>query len=71
MNGGSGWVDTVQLDQSAGSLEFGTDWTISLTSGSIVSQNAGELVLSDDADGVINVNDGSQINVTDIERVHW
>jgi Ca2+-binding RTX toxin-like protein len=71
VNGGSGWVDTVQLDQSAGSLEFGTDWTINLTSGSILSQNPGELVLSNDADGAISVSDGSQITLTDVERIHW
>jgi serralysin len=71
VNGGSGWVDTIQFDQSAGSLEFGTDWTVSLTSGSIVSQSANELILSDDADGVINVSDGSQISATDVERIQW
>ena len=71
MNGGTGWADTIQFDQSGGSLEFGTDWTLSLTSGSIVSQNADGLVLSNDADGVINVSDGSQISVTDVERIQW
>ena len=71
MNGGSGWTDTIQFDQSAGSMDFGTDWTLSLTSGSIVSQNADGLVLSNDADGVISVSDGSQISVTDIERIQW
>jgi Ca2+-binding RTX toxin-like protein len=71
MNGGSGWADTIQFDQSAGSMDFGTDWTLSLTSGSIVSQNADGLVLSNDADGVISVSDGSQISVTDVERIQW
>ena len=71
MNGGSGWTDLIQMDQSAGSMDFGTDWTLSLTSGSIVSQNADGLVLSNDADGVISVSDGSQISVTDIERIQW
>ena len=28
VNGGTGWMDTIQFDQSAGSLEFGTDWTV-------------------------------------------
>jgi Ca2+-binding RTX toxin-like protein len=71
VNGGSGWVDTIQLDQSAGSLQFGTDWTVDLTSGSIVSQGPNELVLSNDADGVISVSDGSQISATDIEHINW
>jgi Ca2+-binding RTX toxin-like protein len=71
VNGGVGWTDTIQFDQSAGSLEFGSDWTINLTQGSIVSQSANELVLSNDADGVISISDGSQISATDIERIHW
>ena len=71
INGGTSWTDTVQFDQSAGSMEFGTDWTLSLTSGSIMSQNADGLVLSNDADGVISVSDGSQISVSDIERIQW
>ena len=55
VNGGTGasWIDTVQLDQSLGSQQPGTDWTVTLTSGNIVSQGANELVLSDDADGTI------------------
>ena len=71
INGGTGWTDTIQFDQSGGSMNFGTDWTVSLTSGSIVSQGQNELVLSNDADGVIAVSDGSQISVTDVERIHW
>ena len=71
MNGGSGWVDTLQFDQSSGSLQFGTDWTLTLTSGSIVTQGPNELVLTNDADGTISVSDGSQIGVNDIERIQW
>ena len=38
VNGGTGsWIDAITLDQSAGSLQFGTDWTMTLTSGSIVT----------------------------------
>jgi hypothetical protein len=72
-NGGTGanWVDTIQLDQSLGSLQPGTDWTISLTSGNIVSQGANELVFSADADGSITFSDGSQMSFVDMERVQW
>jgi Ca2+-binding RTX toxin-like protein len=71
IDGGASWLDTLQFNQSGGAMQFGTDWTLSLTSGSIVTQNAGELILSADADGIISVSDGAQINVTDIERIHW
>ncbi len=69
--GGQSWLDTVQFDQSAGAMEYGTDWTLTLATGSIVSQTAGELILSTDAAGIISVTDGAQISVTDIERIHW
>jgi hypothetical protein len=73
VNGGSGgnWTDTIQLDQSLWSLQPGTDWTISLTSGTIVSQGPNELVFSADADGTINMADGSKVDFVDVERVQW
>jgi hypothetical protein len=37
IDGGANWPDTIQFDQSAGSMQFGVDWTINLTSGSIVT----------------------------------
>jgi len=67
---GDGWVDVIQLSDSAMSLgEFGTDWTIDLTSGSINSVDEGSVIFSDDASGHINLSDGSVINFTEIEQV--
>jgi Ca2+-binding RTX toxin-like protein len=72
VNGGTGsWIDTISLDQSNGALQFGADWTVSLTSGSIVSQTANLLTLSADADGTISFTDGSHIDFADVERVQW
>jgi Ca2+-binding RTX toxin-like protein len=70
INGGAGnsWVDAVQL-QGVGSI--GTDWTVTLSSGSITSNGANELLLSNDADGVISLADGSTLQLTDIERIQW
>ncbi len=71
IRGGAGdWTDTIQLNAGDGSLgEFGVDWTIELTEGSIVSADEDGVVFSDDADGVITLNDGSTIQFTDIEEV--
>ncbi len=71
ISGGAGdWTDTIQLNAEDGSLgEFGVDWTIELTEGSIVSADEDGFVFSDDADGVITLSDGSTINFTDIEGV--
>ncbi len=73
VHGGTGanWLDTIELDQSLGSLQPTSDWTISLTSGSIVSSGANDMVFSHDASGVINFADGSKIDFVEIERVHW
>ncbi|MBC7577703.1 MAG: calcium-binding protein, partial [Tardiphaga sp.] len=68
---GASWVDTISLDQSLGSLQPTTDWTIHLTSGSIVSSGAHDMALSNDASGVINFVDGSKIDFVEIEHVHW
>ena len=73
VQGGTGadWLDTIDLNQSLGSLQPTSDWTISLTSGSIVSSGANDMVFSHDASGVINFADGSKIDFVEIERVQW
>jgi trimeric autotransporter adhesin len=72
VNGGtSTWIDTIVLDQSGEPLQLGADWTVNLTSGSIVSQTANQITFSADADGTLNFTDGSHIDFVDIERVQW
>ncbi len=72
VNGGNGnWTDTIALDPSAGSLQLGADWTLTLSSGTIVSQTADEIMLSADADGFVAFADGSRMDFVDIERVQW
>ncbi len=71
---GASWTDTIELHDSSGGANlgtFGVDWTINLTEGSITSQDADSLTLSDDADGTITLQDGSSINFYDIERVEF
>ncbi|MDZ4790733.1 MAG: putative Ig domain-containing protein, partial [Hyphomicrobiales bacterium] len=74
VNGGVGgsWIDAIDLrggDGQANPGAFGTDWTLKLTQGSILSQDEEGLTLSDDADGLIMLDTGNQINFTDIERI--
>ena len=65
---GGGWTDTIQLQPDVGTLD--TDWTLVLESGSIVSQTADALVLSDDADGQIIIG-GETLNFDNVERIEW
>jgi Ca2+-binding RTX toxin-like protein len=72
VDGGTGsWLDTIDLNQAVEGLQFGTDWTVTLTTGNIVSQSQNLITLSKDADGTVNFTDGSTINFTDIERIQW
>jgi len=76
MHGGiaGGWTDVIQLTGSDGvgsAGVFGTDWTLQLTSGSIVSQDAYHITLSQDADGHIAFDSSNQITFTDMERIDF
>ena len=71
INGGGGdWPDTIQFSDGDSWLgEYGTDWTIELSEGSILSADEGGFTFSENADGIITLNDGSTIAFTDIEQV--
>ena len=70
--GGSGgdWTDVIQLQNEANAPNSG-DWTVSITSGSILQSTPDHLVLSDDAEGIISMTDGSEIIFEGIERIEW
>ena len=66
---GADWTDTIHL-QSAG--EFGSDWTVTLDPGASILEQADQfLQLSDDASGIIQFSDGSEIAFQGIERIDW
>jgi Ca2+-binding RTX toxin-like protein len=68
--GGGAWTDTIQFSDGVGSLgELGVDWTIDLTQGSITSSSEDGIELSDGADGIITLDDGSTIAFTDVEQI--
>ncbi len=68
--GGGGWTDTIQLADGETPLgDFGVDWTIELTEGSIISSDEEGIIFSEDSDGIITLSDGSTINFTDIDEV--
>ena len=69
---GGGWTDTIELTDAGGDLgTYGSDWTVSLTSGSIDAQDANSLTQGDDADGTITLADGSTLDFFEIERIEF
>ncbi len=68
--GSGGWTDTIQLGDGDSPLgEYGVDWTIEVTEGSIVSVDEDGITLSEDSDGVITLSNGSTIEFSDIEEI--
>ena len=70
--GGAGgdWTDVIQL-QNETNIPNSGDWTVTITSGSIVESTPDHLVLSEDAEGIISMTDGSEIIFEGIERIEW
>ena len=75
IDGGAGasWTDTIDLLQDGmdGTAlgEYGTDWIVSVSEGTIDNVGTNQIDLSDDADGTINLADGSTIEFQDVERI--
>ncbi|MCT4655399.1 MAG: Ig-like domain-containing protein, partial [Cohaesibacter sp.] len=72
-SGADSWTDVIELRDAAGgnNLDFGTDWTLTVTNGSILTQGEDSMTLSDDAVGTINFSDGSSIDFENVERIDW
>ncbi|CTQ55683.1 Hemolysin IA [Roseibium album] len=78
INAGSGvaWTDVIDLGGGPGITaagEYGTDWTVTVTNGSIdsVDTENGVIDLSQDTDGYIDFADGSQVIFADVEEIRW
>jgi len=67
---GGGWTDTIQL-QNADLSDVGDGWKVSLTTGSVQSDDGDMMTLSDDAAGTITLEDGTQIAFEGIERIEY
>ncbi|WP_417709381.1 cadherin domain-containing protein [Roseibium aggregatum] len=73
---GAGWTDVIDLGGGPGITSAGvyeTDWTVTITNGSIemTDTEGGRLDLSQDADGYIDFADGSRVNFSDVEEIRW
>ena len=71
---GGGWTDTVRLFDAEGGSDLGTygsDWTVTITQGSIDSVDEDSITLSQDSDGYVTLQDGSEFAFTDLERIEF
>ncbi|WP_422376319.1 cadherin domain-containing protein [Roseibium sp.] len=78
ISGGAGvaWTDVIDLGGGPGVTsagEYGTDWTVTITNGSIETTDTDGKVLelSQDADGYIDFADGSRVTFSDVEEIRW
>ncbi|WP_428651131.1 beta strand repeat-containing protein, partial [Roseibium sp.] len=73
---GTSWTDVIDLGGGPGVAsagEYGVDWTVTVTSGSIdaTDTSGGKITLSQDADGYIDFADGSRVTFNDVEEIRW
>ncbi len=70
-SGGSGWLDTVRLENADGDAPDAGSWSLTLRSGSIEEEAEGYIALSQDAAGTIQMDDGSQLVFDGVDRIEW
>ncbi|MFC6656385.1 beta strand repeat-containing protein [Roseibium salinum] len=73
---GTAWTDAIDLGGSSGTAsagDYGSDWTVTITDGSIMNTDTATNVmeLSQDADGYIDFSDGSRMTFSDVEEIRW
>ncbi|MEO1324698.1 MAG: hypothetical protein AAFV59_17025, partial [Pseudomonadota bacterium] len=70
IDGGAGWTDTIDLSGALGDdAVYGQDWTLTVTEGEVVSEDADSITLSDDASGFITLDNGETIDFSNIEQI--
>ncbi len=67
---GGGWCDTIDVTALGLKIEeFGSAWTFALTKGSLVAYDDHSVTFSADSDGILSLQDGTQVHFHQIERV--
>lgn len=78
ISGGAGgnWIDIIDLANAADGTQigaYGTDWSITMTEGTIENVDAanGEITLSQDVGGYIELADGGRVDFAEIEGIQY
>ena len=70
VDGGSGWTDTLDLSAATDNgMVYGDDWTVTLTEGAIVAEDADMITLTDDAAGLIEFENGDTLDFQNIDQI--
>jgi hypothetical protein len=72
-SGSDSWTDTIQLRTATGGddLDYGSDWTLTVSHGTYQVNGDETIDLSDGAEGIITFSDGSSIEFENIEKIEW
>ena len=71
LNGGRGNDFFVFQEDGSNIGDLGSDWTVAVNNGAIEAQGANSIDLSDDASGIITLQDDSEIDFQNMERIEW
>ncbi|MEM7236692.1 MAG: cadherin domain-containing protein [Pseudomonadota bacterium] len=69
VQGGAGWIDAIEVEDFSIST-LGSDWTVTLDAGEILSQDPETLFLSENAAGQIDLSDGTRIEFSEISQIY-
>jgi Ca2+-binding RTX toxin-like protein len=72
IHGGTGasWTDTMVVESVPGATP-GSGWSVELSVGSVVESTANSATLTDDSEGTLTLEDGTQIEFDGIEVINW
>ena len=70
-DGGSGWTDTVQLEDVGGGPDAGAGWTLTTEEGYTVDADGSGLTFEGEASGTITLQDGSKLDFNGVDKIEW
>ncbi|MGB0681988.1 MAG: Ig-like domain-containing protein [Magnetovibrionaceae bacterium] len=69
-DGGSGWTDTVQLEDVTGGPGGDSGWTLETDVDYTVNED-GSLTFDEEASGTVQLDDGSELTFQGVEKIEW
>ncbi|MEO5338670.1 MAG: hypothetical protein H7841_17565 [Magnetospirillum sp. WYHS-4] len=70
-SGGTGWTDTIHLEDVTGGPGGDAGWTLDVQGTVQITQTEDGLVFGSEASGTIRLDDGSELTFQGIEKIEW